>query len=161
MAFLKYWCFIIALFCMCPSWCKSDGDAVDIVTKALACFDERSVYSSCQESYRLNAEGSINVPPVAIDEYCNGPCLIETKLVLECVDNILYNFKFYNGASIHDARFALYRGCGHTDKRGDFNVLDHLGEEDYYDDYFGNGNKLANPIHLLIFLSCALLLWGY
>lgn len=77
------------------------------------------VYGSCQESYRLNAEGSIDVPPVAIDEYCNGPCLIETKLVLECVDDILYNFRFYNGASIHDVRFALFRGCGHTDKRGD------------------------------------------
>jgi len=38
--------------------------------------------------------------------------------VLKCIDAILYNFKFYNGASIKDVSYTLETGCGHTEKRG-------------------------------------------
>jgi len=76
------------------------------------------VYSSCEEAYRLHPEGAIHVPPEAVDEYCEGPCLKEAKLVLKCIDGILYDFKFYNGASIRDVSYTLATGCGHTGRRG-------------------------------------------
>lgn len=77
------------------------------------------MYSGCQEAYRLHPEGTIHVPPEAVDEYCGGPCLSETKLVLKCIDGILYNFKFYNGASLRDVRYTLETGCGHGERRGE------------------------------------------
>ncbi|XP_072959613.1 uncharacterized protein [Typha angustifolia] len=157
--YLKRWCFLVAVFCFSTSPSKSDA-AADIVGSALTCFSNHYVYSSCQDSYRLGAEGNINVRPEDTDEYCNGPCLHETNLVLHCINGILDNFRFYNGASVSDVRYALNRGCGHTHGRGDFNALDH-SEEYAYGDFYDHGNKLAIPIHLLVFLTCALLLWGY
>lgn len=72
----------------------------------------------CQDSYRLNEKGSIDVPPEATDEFCHGPCLVETKLVLDCVEKKLQDFQFYNGATVLDVKYTLHTGCGHTSKRG-------------------------------------------
>ncbi|KAG1371329.1 hypothetical protein COCNU_16G004230 [Cocos nucifera] len=157
---LRCCCFFLALLCLSTKCCKSDQNAVDIVAKALICFNNHYVYSSCQESYRLSAEGTIHVPQEATDEYCNGPCLVETKLVLECVDNILFNFQFYNGATIQDVKYTLNSGCGQSSKRGDFNVLERAkGDEDEHG-YHGHGNKQGIPMHLMLLLGCVLLLWG-
>lgn len=30
----------------------------------------------------------------------------------------MYSFRFYDGASVHDVRYALTRGCGHSEGRG-------------------------------------------
>lgn len=76
------------------------------------------IYSGCDEAYRLNEEGNINVPPEAINLFCSGPCLTETELVLKCVDNIFSNFLFYNKATVHDIRGALRSGCSSTAQRG-------------------------------------------
>ncbi|URE19961.1 hypothetical protein MUK42_12091 [Musa troglodytarum] len=135
---------------------EADQNAEDIVASALACFNDRYVYSSCQESYRLNAGGTLNVPREATDGYCGGPCLTETKLVLSCVDNILYNFRFYNGASVRDVRYTLDAGCGHT---RDFNVNEHLDDDiDAYGGCYDHGDRLAVRVYLLILFSCVLLL---
>ncbi|URE19960.1 hypothetical protein MUK42_12091 [Musa troglodytarum] len=156
---LKCWCLLLAVLCLSTSCCKSDQNAEDIVASALACFNDRYVYSSCQESYRLNAGGTLNVPREATDGYCGGPCLTETKLVLSCVDNILYNFRFYNGASVRDVRYTLDAGCGHTSKRGDFNVNEHLDDDiDAYGGCYDHGDRLAVRVYLLILFSCVLLL---
>lgn len=94
--------------------------SIGLIDVSIFCGEKKKkkVYSSCQESYRLNAEGTLNVPKEATDDYCGGPCLSETKLVLSCVDEILYNFKFYNGASVQDVKYTLDAGCGDTNKRG-------------------------------------------
>ncbi|KAF3454596.1 hypothetical protein FNV43_RR05044 [Rhamnella rubrinervis] len=76
-----------------------------------------NIYSGCDEAYRLNEEGNINVPPEAINLFCSGPCLTETELVLKCVDNIFSNFLFYNKATVHDIRGALRIGCSSTAQR--------------------------------------------
>lgn len=78
----------------------------------------KQVYTSCQESYRLTPQGSLNVPPQYTDEFCDGPCLEETNLVLKCIENIMYSFHFYDGATVHDVRYALTRGCGQSAGRG-------------------------------------------
>ncbi|RRT46625.1 hypothetical protein B296_00048387 [Ensete ventricosum] len=75
------------------------------------------IYVSCQESYRLNGGGKVGVPPGAADVFCDGPCLVETKLALDCVERTLHGFIFFNGASVMDVRFALDVGCGHTSRR--------------------------------------------
>ncbi|XP_072976260.1 uncharacterized protein [Typha angustifolia] len=170
MAFLhcfRYWCFLLGLVCFSNiSHCMSDQ--VSIAGRALTCFDSSHVYRSCEESYRLKAEGSIRVGIEATDEYCGGPCVAETKLLLSCVDEMRKNFRFRNGASVGDVRHALTRGCSHSTARGDFTVkrYNDYGDEDNdeyddHDDCFDHANKLAIPIHLLVFLSCVLLLWGY
>ncbi|XP_042424151.1 uncharacterized protein LOC122011825 [Zingiber officinale] len=163
----KHFCFFMALFFFTVC-CKSDQTPVSLVAKAMTCFDNSVVYSSCQESYRLNAEGTINVPKEATDDYCGGPCLSETKFVLSCVDEILYTFKFYNGASVQDVKYTLDAGCGDTNKRGDFDVAEHLGDSgshyshgaaDGYADYDDAiANKISAPINLLIIFSFVLLL---
>jgi hypothetical protein len=40
------------------------------------------------------------VLPEYVDPYCSGPCLSETHLVLNCIENITKNFAFYNKATI-------------------------------------------------------------
>ncbi|THG15893.1 hypothetical protein TEA_022379 [Camellia sinensis var. sinensis] len=84
------------------------------------------IYSSCDESYRLDQSGSLNVPPEHINQYCNGPCLAETHLVLDCIGNILINFEFYNKATIQDVRDTIKAGCGYGSQRGNFNVAEHI-----------------------------------
>ncbi|XP_020574886.1 uncharacterized protein LOC110020929 isoform X2 [Phalaenopsis equestris] len=108
---------ILILFLSVTICCKSEEDAMDIVTEAMACFNDPHLYSTCQESYRLKAEGRIVVPAEAVDDYCGGPCLQETKLVLQCLHNILSNFRFYNGATLLKVGQALERGCSHDENR--------------------------------------------
>ncbi|XP_050374220.1 uncharacterized protein LOC126791783 [Argentina anserina] len=101
-------------------------DPAQIVAKALLCFNDNYVYSSCQASYRLSESGELNVPKEKADEFCNGACLTETHLVLNCVDHILNNFIFYNKATIRDVRDTIHAGCGYGPERGDFNVEEHM-----------------------------------
>ncbi|CAD6232251.1 unnamed protein product [Miscanthus lutarioriparius] len=147
-------------------------DTVDIVGRALFCFNHRYIYSGCQGSFRLGPEGALDVPPGSADAFCGGPCLAETELVLRCVDGIMANFRFYNGASAADVRFALDRGCGHSGLRGDFDVLQRIGvgaDGNYGDGYFyGHGddgarrsvNNLAAVPLLLMSAAAAILVWA-
>lgn len=75
-------------------------------------------YRSCEESYRLTQTGNLNVPKEKTDEYCNGPCLTETHLVLNCIDNIFKNFVFYNKATIQDVRDTVQAACSYGPQRG-------------------------------------------
>ena len=81
------------------------------------------LYSGCDEEYRLNPSGNINVPPGATDLFCNGPCLAETQLVLSCINNLLSNFIFYNKATMPEVRSALNGGCSYTPQRGSMHVV--------------------------------------
>ncbi|KAJ1425510.1 hypothetical protein SESBI_10855, partial [Sesbania bispinosa] len=76
------------------------------------------IYVGCDEAYRLNPSGNINVPPEATDFFCSGPCLTETQLMLDCIDNILSNFIFYNKATVQQMRYALNAGCSYSRQRG-------------------------------------------
>nr|XP_023875689.1 uncharacterized protein LOC111988153 isoform X1 [Quercus suber] len=130
-------------------------DPAQIVAKALLCFNDKyvrktfiymhtllliMVYSSCEESLRLSESGKLNVPPQKIDEYCNGPCLTETNLVLNCIENIFLNFKFYNKATIQDVRDTVKAACGNGPERGNFDVTEHIKAET------SNAHKAVNQI---------------
>ncbi|XP_043709844.1 uncharacterized protein LOC122658791 [Telopea speciosissima] len=128
----KYCFFIVALISIVVSCCKSElteHDPSQLVAKALLCFNNKYIYSSCEETYRLKESGNVSVPHEATDEYCNGPCLEETNLVLHCIDGILFNFLFHNKATVQDIRATLNAGCGHTSERGNFNVAEHIQDE--------------------------------
>ncbi|KAJ4956797.1 hypothetical protein NE237_013580 [Protea cynaroides] len=128
----KCWFLVAALISIAVTCCKSDlveNDPGQIVAKAILCFNNKYIYSSCEESYRLNESGNLNVPPEATDQFCNGPCLDETNLVLDCIDGILHNFLFYNEATIQDIRDTISAGCGDTSERGNFNVQQHIQDE--------------------------------
>ncbi|XP_028770843.1 uncharacterized protein LOC114728158 [Neltuma alba] len=99
------------------------------LAKALSCFDNNLIYVACDQLYRLNPSGNINVPPEATDFFCSGPCLAETQLVLNCIDNMLSDFLFYNKASVQQIRYALIAGCNFAKERGIFNLGDHIGGE--------------------------------
>lgn len=76
------------------------------------------IYAGCDEAYRLNEDGNINVPAEGLNLFCSGPCLTETELVLNCIDTMFSNFIFYNKATVHDIRGALRNGCSYTGQRG-------------------------------------------
>ncbi|XP_024984848.1 uncharacterized protein LOC112520651 isoform X5 [Cynara cardunculus var. scolymus] len=110
----------------------SGGDEPEeVIVKALECFSDKHIYSSCEESYRLTERGQLNVPPEFADEYCNGPCLKETHLVLNCINDILTHFVFYNHATIKDVKETIKVGCGYGPHRGDFNVAEHIESNSY------------------------------
>ncbi|WJX19618.1 hypothetical protein P8452_09281 [Trifolium repens] len=99
------------------------------IVKALSCFENKLIYAGCDDAYRLNPSGNIKVPPEATDIFCSGPCLIETQLLLECIDNMLSNFIFYNKANVQQMRYALNAGCSYSRQRGNFNLEDYIGGE--------------------------------
>jgi hypothetical protein len=77
------------------------------------------IYAHCAEELRMNAEGAFHVDKDAVDEYCSGPCLDETKLALQCVEEVAAeSFRFSNGASLLAVRQALGTGCGYGPERG-------------------------------------------
>ncbi|XP_022760645.1 uncharacterized protein LOC111306908 [Durio zibethinus] len=130
---VKLWVLALTMVCMsifCFYSGKADegvpqtgavvGDPAEIVAKALLCFNDKYIYSSCEESYRLTATGNLDVPPDYADTYCNGPCLSETHLVLNCIEGIMINFLFYNKATIQDIRDTIQAGCGYGRERGSF-----------------------------------------
>ncbi|CAL9133554.1 unnamed protein product [Musa acuminata var. zebrina] len=118
-ALLNPWCLFLALLCLSTSCCNSEESTVGTVGMAMQCFVDHHIYVGCQESYRLNGGGRVDVPTGAADVFCDGPCLVETKLALDCVERTLHGFIFLNGASVMDVRFALDVGCGHTSRRGE------------------------------------------
>ncbi|KAL3582007.1 hypothetical protein D5086_016339 [Populus alba] len=119
-----------------------DADPTEIVAKALLCFSDNYVYSSCEVAYRLTETGKLNVPPEDANSYCSGPCLVETHLVLSCIENIMKHFVFYNKATIEDVRDTIKAGCGYGPERGNFDVSEHLQLEE------NNAFKTANQILL-------------
>ncbi|KAF7813558.1 beta-D-xylosidase 1 [Senna tora] len=121
------------------------ADPSQIVSKALLCFNDKYIYSSCEESYRLKESGNLNVPPSKTDEFCEGPCLSETNLVLTCIDNIFRNFVFYNRATIQDIKETIQAGCGYGPQRGNFDVAEHLKAEE------NRAHKVTN--HVVLGLS--------
>ncbi|CAK9138925.1 unnamed protein product [Ilex paraguariensis] len=123
-----------------PQTGAAGGDPASIVTEALLCFSQKYIYSSCSEAYRLTESGNLNVPPEYVDQYCNGQCVTETHLVLNCLENILSHFVFYNKATIVDVRETIKEGCSHGPQRGDFNVAEHIEAEN------SSSHKASNPV---------------
>ncbi|KAI3687164.1 hypothetical protein L1987_80857 [Smallanthus sonchifolius] len=60
-----------------------------VIAKALVCLNDK-IYSDCEESYRLTETGDLHVPPDYTDQYCGGPCLKETDLVLNCINAMVH-----------------------------------------------------------------------
>lgn len=116
------------------------------------------IYNRCTEAYRLTQSGYLNIPPAATDQFCYGPCLAETHLVLGCVDHSLSNFVFYNKATINDIRATLQAACGHTHERGNFNVQEFMQE--YLQEEWSTANlpPIPNNMFTLIFVSSVLIL---
>ncbi|KAJ6720981.1 hypothetical protein OIU85_024116 [Salix viminalis] len=55
-----------------------DADPAEVVAKALLCFNNKYIYSSCENAYRLTETGNLNLPPQYVDPYCSGP-MFETR----------------------------------------------------------------------------------
>ncbi|XP_004495669.1 uncharacterized protein [Cicer arietinum] len=118
----------IPIFCCYSVASEGELQGQNIV-KALSCFENNLIYVGCDDVYRLNPSGNIKVPPEATDFFCSGPCLTETHLLLDCIDNILSNFIFYNKANVQQMRYALNAGCSYSRQRGNFNLEEYIGGE--------------------------------
>ncbi|KAG7605472.1 hypothetical protein ISN45_At05g044750 [Arabidopsis thaliana x Arabidopsis arenosa] len=105
-------------------------DPPEIVAKALECLNEKHIYRECDESWRLTLNGDLNIPLGRTEEFCEGPCFSETHLALNCIEEIIHHYRFFNRATIHDIRETLKSGCSYGPERGVFNVLEHIEDED-------------------------------
>ncbi|KAK1435891.1 hypothetical protein QVD17_01663 [Tagetes erecta] len=120
------------------------GFGVEDLSKALICLSDK-VYSECEESYRLTESGDLHVPPDYIEQYCSGPCLKETDLVLKCINNVFSNFLFKNRASILNVKDAIKAGCSYGPSRGNFNVAEHIQADE--------SGSCKSPYSILFWLS--------
>ncbi|ONM63103.1 uncharacterized protein [Zea mays] len=123
--------------CMLIPCCSSSKEAMELFERACHCFDNPNIYSQCAEEFRLNAEGAFHVQRNEVDEYCGGPCLEETNLALECVEEVAAeSFRFSNGASVLAVRQALGTGCSYGPDRGTFEIRERKdcvgGADEYY-----------------------------
>ncbi|XP_022989485.1 uncharacterized protein LOC111486529 [Cucurbita maxima] len=111
---------LAALALYCSSVCGEEFEGQG-VTQGFQCFDNNLIYNGCESAYRLNPSGNLNVPLQATNLFCNGPCLIETQLLLNCLDHAFDNFLFYNKATVLAVQNALRAGCSYSTQRGNFN----------------------------------------
>ncbi|KAE9593717.1 hypothetical protein Lal_00036629 [Lupinus albus] len=154
----KSFIFYVTLISFAMLLCYSGASAEDLfqgssLTKALSCFDNKLIYVGCDEVYRLNPSGNINIPSEATDIFCNGPCLAETQVMLNCINNMLSNFLFYNKASVDQIRYVLNAGCSYSTQRGNFNLGEYAGEE------INNGHKLSHFMRLYLFIAMAVVVY--
>ncbi|BAT95116.1 uncharacterized protein HKW66_Vig0235780 [Vigna angularis] len=119
---------VISMFYLCSEAAEGELQGQSVV-KALSCFNNKHIYVGCDEAFRLNPSGNINIPVEATDFFCSGPCLTEAQLVLNCIDDILSNFLFYNKATVQQMRYALNAGCSFSRQRGNFNLAEYIGGE--------------------------------
>jgi len=76
------------------------------------------IYRECDESWRLTLNGDLNIPLGRTEEFCEGPCFSETHLALNCIEEIIHHYRFFNRATIHDIRETLKSGCSYGPERG-------------------------------------------
>ncbi|KAG8067800.1 hypothetical protein GUJ93_ZPchr0005g14365 [Zizania palustris] len=126
--------------CFLLPCCFGSKAATEIFEKACHCFDDHNVYSECREELRLGVEGAFHVGKGSVDEYCEGPCLAETKMALRCVEEVAADegFRFYSGASVPAVRAALSTGCGDTPDRGTFEIRE---RRECGDEYYSYHNR--------------------
>ncbi|XP_074318311.1 uncharacterized protein LOC141655114 [Silene latifolia] len=130
------------------------NDPAHIVAGGLLCFREKHIYNSCDESCRLSAKGDLHVPHDQVDEFCNGPCLEETNHVLDCLEEIMDNFLFFNQATTQNVRDTISAACGHGFHRGDLDVGEHISEADE-----GSGSIGSEPKFGLLSFTVITILW--
>ncbi|XP_062181097.1 uncharacterized protein LOC133885402 [Phragmites australis] len=126
----------LAIFLLIPC-CLSDKAVLELFERACHCFDDPNIYHMCAEEFRLNAEGAFHVQKEEVDGYCGGPCLEETKLALQCVEEVAAeSFRFSNGASVLAVKQALDTGCSYGPDRGTFEIRERKdcigGVDEYY-----------------------------
>jgi len=111
---------------------------MELFERACHCFDDPNIYSQCAAEFRLNVEGAFHVQRNEVDQYCGGPCLEETQLALQCVEEVAtQSFKFSNGASVLAVKQALGTGCSYGPDRGTFEIRERRdcvggADESYY-----------------------------
>ncbi|KAK1316480.1 hypothetical protein QJS10_CPA05g00270 [Acorus calamus] len=82
-------------------------DPLQIVGKALICFDNKTVYNNCSSAIQSSINGTINGTAVI----CSKSCLAETFVILDCVNDILSNFKFFNNLTIPAVKAIFNAAC--------------------------------------------------
>ncbi|XP_062231184.1 uncharacterized protein LOC133928740 [Phragmites australis] len=132
--------------CLLIPCCFSDKAVVELFERACHCFDDPTIYDKCAEDFRLNAKGAFHVQKKSVDEYCGGPCLEETKLALQCVEEVAAeSFRFSNGASVLAVKQALGTGCSDGPDRGTFEIRERKDCVDEYNYHHPRDHEQEQP----------------
>ncbi|XP_078158884.1 uncharacterized protein LOC144554439, partial [Carex rostrata] len=134
MAILKvtqYLPFILALLLLCipTPVCQAQADAVQIVSRAALCLDNRSVMNGCLQSMGINIPGFGNTTTTAVanasssDELapapapssqtgmCGAPCYGQMMLMMQCMDGIMSNFQGYQSGLMQGVQAIFQMSC--------------------------------------------------
>ncbi|KAF3340545.1 hypothetical protein FCM35_KLT09389 [Carex littledalei] len=124
--------FILALLLLCipTPVCQAQADAVQIVSRAALCFDNRPVMNGCLQSMGINIPGFGNTTTTAIanasssDELapapapssatgmCGAPCYAQMMLTMQCMDGILSNIQGYQSGLMQGVQAIFQMSCG-------------------------------------------------
>ncbi|KAK1317375.1 hypothetical protein QJS10_CPA05g00269 [Acorus calamus] len=98
---------IVAILVIATPHLASAQDPLQIIGKAILCFDNQTVYNDCGKAIRSSINGTVNGTVVI----CSKSCLAEAFLILDCVDQILSNFVFYNNMTIPAVKATFKAAC--------------------------------------------------
>ncbi|OIV95258.1 hypothetical protein TanjilG_26955 [Lupinus angustifolius] len=73
--------------------------------------------------------------------------------MLNCINNVLSNFLFYNKANVDQIRYVLNAGCSYSTQRGNFNLGEYAGEET------NSAQKLSDFIRLYLFITMVVVVY--
>ncbi|XAR52699.1 hypothetical protein NMG60_11020898 [Bertholletia excelsa] len=114
---------------------------------------QTQIYKECRKAYRLDQSGELHVPPKDTEYFCRGPCLPETKEMLNCLDKFFSSFIFFNKATTKIIKDTMNSGCSYSIYRGHFDVGEYMDKET------SNSILLAKPFRLntLVLMSGCIL----
>ncbi|KAK1279173.1 hypothetical protein QJS04_geneDACA007123 [Acorus gramineus] len=98
---------IVAILVIATPHFTSAQDPLQIIGKAILCFDNQTVYNDCGRAIRSSINGTVNNTIVI----CSKPCLAEAFLILDCIDGILSNFPFFNNLTIPAVKATFRAAC--------------------------------------------------
>uniref|UniRef100_J3LN09 Pectinesterase inhibitor domain-containing protein n=1 Tax=Oryza brachyantha TaxID=4533 RepID=J3LN09_ORYBR len=116
------------ILCTCIPSCKAQ-DAVQIVAKAVLCFDNHTVINKCLQQIGISsnarastqgatAGGGRGHPAAVLDTstnasaaLCDTPCFGHMMMMTGCMDDILSNFQGYSAGLIKGYRAVFEMSC--------------------------------------------------
>ncbi|KAF2922331.1 hypothetical protein DAI22_07g104800 [Oryza sativa Japonica Group] len=102
-----------------------------IVATAIICFNDRYIYSGIQGQYRLGPEGALRVPSTAAEAFCGGPCLAETERRTWSSATSTPSWTASAFTMAPPSVMSASRLAAAAAARGDFDVLQRLGDDDH------------------------------
>lgn len=70
------------------------------------------MYSNpCESKDTLTLSGKLSVLPSEIESYCENGCYVQTKIVMQCIQDVHRHFKFETGAPVSYVWDEIVKAC--------------------------------------------------